>query len=186
MKVSSLIIVAIIMSSLNIVHGGSKAGKKILKKIDSYLGFKIEDIGIISFDAYRTSDFTANESYIPLTYDVIRQSSATIGSLNIEYGFFSAPIEGAYQFSMMALPDSDAYGCYLQMLHNGVIVSKAFNENPDFENPDVDYLRATVTGNAILYLQVGDQVWVETYLSLYSGAFDPMTHFIGSLLHPGV
>jgi len=180
MKVSSLIIVAIIMSSLNIVHGGSKAGKKILKKIDSYLGFKIEDIGIISFDAYRTSDFTANESYIPLTYDVIRQSSATIGSLNIEYGFFSAPIEGAYQFSMMALPDSDAYGCYLQMLHNGVIVSKAFNEDTG------DLARATVTGNAILYLQVGDQVWVETYLSLYSGAFDPMTHFIGSLLHPGV
>ena len=37
------------------------------------------------------------------------------------------------------------------MLHNGVIVSKAFNENEDS-------LRATVTGNAILYLQVGDQV----------------------------
>lgn len=192
MKVSSLIIVAIIMSSLNIVHGGSKKdGKKILKKIDSYLGFKIEDIGIISFDAYRTSNFTANESYIPLTYNAIRQSKATKGSLKKSTGIFSAPIEGAYQFSMMALPvligdDSRAERCYLQMLHNGVIVSKAFNENPDFENPDVDYLRATVTGNAILYLQVGDQVWVETYLSLFANVDNPMIHFIGSLLHPGV
>ena len=30
-----------------------KDGEKILKNIDSYLGFEIEDIGIISFDAYR-------------------------------------------------------------------------------------------------------------------------------------
>jgi len=180
MKVSSLIIVAIIMSSLNIVHGGSKAGKKILKKIDSYLGFKIEDIGIISFDAYRTSSFAAYESFIPLTYDAIRQSSATIGSLDIATGIFSAPIEGAYQFSMMSLPVKGVDFCYLQMLHNGVVVSKTFIQNL------VDDLRATGTGNAILYLQVGDKVWVETYLSLDAGAFEPTTHFIGSLLHPGV
>lgn len=180
MKVSSLIVVAIIMSSLNIVHGGS-LGKKLLKKINSYLGFKIEDIGIISFDAYRTSNFTANESYIPLTYDAIRLSSATIGSINSVTGIFSAPIEGAYQFSMMAIAakkdEFTAERCYLQMLHNGVIISKAFNENEDS-------LRATVTGNAILYLQVGDQVWVETYLSLFANDANPMIHFIGSLLHP--
>ena len=44
------------------------------------------------------------------------------------------------------------------MLHNGVIISKAFNENEDS-------LRATVTGNAILYLNVGDQV--NSMLTLY-------------------
>ena len=66
---------------------------------------------------------------------------------------------------MLIPDDSRAERCYLQMLHNGVIVSKALNENPDFENPDVDYLRATVTGNAILYLQVGDQV--NSTLTLY-------------------
>ena len=51
-KSTSNFSVAIIMSSLNMVHGRLN-GKKILKKIDSYLGFKIADIGIISFDAYR-------------------------------------------------------------------------------------------------------------------------------------
>ena len=39
----------------------------------------------------------------------------------------------------------------MQLLHNGVVVSKAFNE----ENIP---LRATVTGHAILYLEVGDEV----------------------------
>ena len=39
-----------------------------------------------------------------------------------------------------------------QMLHNGVVVSGAFNEDAE------DQERATVTGNAILYLQIGDQV----------------------------
>ena len=54
---------------------------------------------------YRTSNFTANESYTPLTYDNVRPFySPTIGSLDIYTGIFSAPIEGVYQFSMMALP----------------------------------------------------------------------------------
>jgi hypothetical protein len=56
--------------------------------------------------------------------------------------------------------DFIAERCYLQMLHNGVIVSKAFNENEN-ENEN----RATVTGNAILYLNVGDQV--NSMLTLY-------------------
>lgn len=154
-------------------------GEKILKKIDSYLGFEIEDIGKISFDAYRTSSFTASNSYIPLTYDAIRQSSETTGSLDTATGIFTAPIKGTYQFSMMAIEGNGAYKCYLQLKHNGVIVSKAFNNV-------VTQRRATVTGHAILYLQVGDKVWVETYLSVYSGSSDPMTHFIGSLLRPSV
>ena len=37
------------------------------------------------------------------------------------------------------------------LLHNGVVVSKAFNEE---NTPE----RATVTGHAILYLDVGDKV----------------------------
>ena len=54
----------------------------------------------------------------------------------------------------MLIDEFTAERCYLQMLHkdafnNSVVVSKAVNENS---------LRATVTGNAILYLQIGDQV----------------------------
>ena len=55
----------------------------------------------------RTSVFTASESYIPLTYDVIRQSSETTGSLDIATGIFTAPLGGTYQFAMMALEVTD-------------------------------------------------------------------------------
>ena len=57
---------------------------------------------VIIWLLYRTSPFTASNSYIPLTYDVIRQSSETTGSLDIATGIFTAPIKGTYQFSMMA------------------------------------------------------------------------------------
>ena len=58
---------------------------------------------VIIWLLYRTSPFTASNSYIPLTYDVIRQSSETTGSLDIATGIFTAPLEGTYQFSMMAI-----------------------------------------------------------------------------------
>ena len=56
---------------------------------------------------YRNSTFTASNSYIPLTYDVIRQSSETTGSLDIATGVFTAPLEGTYQFTMMATEVND-------------------------------------------------------------------------------
>ena len=56
----------------------------------------------IGYSFYRNSTFTASNSYIPLTYDAIRQSSETTGSLDIATGIFTAPLEGTYQFTMMA------------------------------------------------------------------------------------
>ena len=61
----------------------------------------------------RTSVFTASESYIPLTYDVIRQSNKTTGSLDIATGIFTAPLEGTYQFSMMAIDVSNNTEIYI-------------------------------------------------------------------------
>ena len=56
---------------------------------------------------YRNSTFTTSNSYVPLTYDAIRQSSETTGSLDIATGIFTAPLEGTYQFTMMATEVND-------------------------------------------------------------------------------
>ena len=96
--------------------------------------------------------------------------------MNIYTGKFTAPLAGTYQFIIQVFKSSNVYGL-------AGIVHKRINEPPkgiitikDENKPNP----ATITGTAIIHMEVGEKVWAETYCMLNS--LTDGIHFTGTLL----
>jgi len=89
-------------------------------------------------------------------------------------GVFTAPRSGDYQFNFQARnkENNDAYGD-MRLLKDGATMT--------YSQMRKDYF--TMFGTAILSLQAGNKVWVETFSSLSSSPHNPTVHFTGSMLN---
>jgi len=125
------------------------------------------------FDAYRTSRFDAS-GWKTLTYTNARKASSYPNAMDIDTGVFTAPETGTYQFIIQVVKDFYVDG-YVKIVHEGTSISWIY----DNDNSNT----ATITGTAIIPMEVGQRVWVETYNDLRSIP-DVMIHFTGVLLTP--
>jgi len=89
-------------------------------------------------------------------------------------GVFTAPLAGTYQFFIQVWKTSDTEG-RVKIVVDGTTVSWI----GDFEEPK----GATITGTAIIEMQLGQKVWAETKYRLFSDS-DRMIHFTGVLITP--
>jgi len=126
------------------------------------------------FDAYRTSSFSTSSSWKTLTYTNARKASSYPNAMDIDTGVFTAPETGTYQFIIQVVKDFYVDG-YVKIVHEGTSISWIY----DNDNSNT----ATITGTAIIPMEVGQRVWVETYNDLRSIP-DVMIHFTGVLLTP--
>jgi len=128
------------------------------------------------FDAYRTSSFDVSSSGKTLMYTNARRASFYPNALDINTGVFTAPETGTYQFIIQAAKQNSS-GVYgeVKIVHEGTSIS--FIGDTDASNS------ATITGTAIIPMELGQRVWAETQYDLYS-YYDVHIHFTGVLLTP--
>jgi len=124
------------------------------------------------FDAYRTSSFYTSDGYKTLNYTDARRASSYPNAMDINTGVFTAPETGTYQFIIQVEKYSGVSG-RVKIVHEGTSISFIYDD--DNSNG------ATITGTAIIPMEVGQRVWVETQEHLYSTS-DVWIHFTGLLL----
>ena len=128
---------------------------------------KVEKIGSVWFDAWRTTFADAGT----LTYEYVRRASSYPNAMDINNGVFTAPLAGTYQF-IIQVAKSFSVEAELTIVHDGTIISWI----ADMDKPN----GATLTGTAIVSMEIGQKVWVETKYLLLSGL--PAIQFTGALL----
>jgi len=128
------------------------------------------------FDAYRTNYFSTTNEWKTLTYTDARRATSYPNAMDINTGVFTAPETGTYQFIIQAAKQN-AGGQYgnVMIVHEGTSISYIFDSDTSHS--------ATITGTAIIPMELGQRVWVETQYDLYSSS-SVWIHFTGVLLTP--
>jgi len=129
------------------------------------------------FDAYRNSSFPTSGSFTNLTYDSLRGNS---GMVDIATGIFNVQVSGDYEFHYQGRDqNNNGKPGEMRLLKNGVTMSQSvlgalfiYGKGGTIQ---------TMFGTAILELQAGDKVWVQTHYNLYGDIYAGI-HFTGTML----
>jgi len=146
------------------------------------VSLKTNGSGSVWFDAWRTNSIGASNSWTTITYTNVRESSSNSGAMDIGTGVFTASMAGTYQFIISVMKDNDV-DAYVKIKMDG---SGGFDGNTisgiyqgDGDTPN----RATITGTAVITVNPGQKVWVETNERVYSN-LDGLIRFTGVLITP--
>jgi len=128
------------------------------------------------FHATRTTSFLASGSWTTVTYDSLRYGNVNNGMVDIATGIFNVQVPGDYEFHYQGRDDSGS-GKYswMRLMKDGVVMSVSIGDDEGINH--------NIFGTAILKLQAGQKVWVETYYTLWSTSAFPMIHFTGSMVN---
>ena len=144
--------------------------------ISRLLELETKRSGSVWFDAYLERWFDASDDWEILTYTNLRKASSYQNAMDIDTGKFTAPLAGTYQFIIQVFKSSDVYGL-AQIVHKRINEPhKGISTIKDENKPNP----ATITGTAIIHMEVGEKVWAETYCMLNS--LTDGIHFTGTLL----
>ena len=144
--------------------------------ISRLLELETKRSGSVWFDASIEASFDASDDWEILTYTNIRIASSYQNAMDIDTGKFTAPLAGTYQFIIQVFKSSNVYGL-AQIVHKRINEPhKSISIIRDENKPNP----ATITGTAIIHLEVGQIVWAETYCMLNS--LTDGIHFTGTLL----
>jgi len=164
-------------SNLNYIDNTCQSIKSLKTESDTQgsrlLGLETMGSGSVWFDAFRTQNLNAYNSWDTITYTNARRSSNYPNAMSTSTGMFTAPLAGTYQFFIQVLK-YNVYGA-VQIVVDGTTVSRI----DDNDKPH----GATITGTAIIEMQPGQKAWAETYNTLESNS-NGYIHFTGVLITP--
>lgn len=131
----------------------------------------------IYFDAYRTEDYElGGEEYLTFT----GTKSNLGGGMDAKSGVFTAPMAGAYMFTIHVCTHDMKKGL-LSLRCNG-------NEMASFydQNHDSNHKNSMVGQSIVVELMEGDkvQVYIYTHTGLMDKRSNWLTHFVGMFLRP--
>jgi len=135
---------------------------------------KLESTNDFWFDAYRHSEIITYDAFVTVTYDALRGSSqsSSNNAMDITTGIFRAPYAGAFEFMFQGYKYNTGHHFGMMQLTKN---SEAMSFSESYGTED------NLFGTAILNLDDGDRVWVETKYSLFSNE-KSATHFTGKML----